>query len=49
MQDGLVSGLSLAGDQPGEDAAVFIAVGTTDEESPVINEVCFLSKDCACD
>ena len=41
VKAGMACGLSLAAGQPGEDAALFIAVGTMDEENPVIDEVMF--------
>ena len=35
----MMSGLSLATNHPGADSAVFIAVGTMDEEIPLTEEV----------
>lgn len=39
VKTGMMSSLSLASDHLGADGAVFIAVGTVDEDNPVINEV----------
>ena len=39
MRTGMMSSLSLAAEHSGNDAAVFIAIGTMDGENPVIREV----------